>query len=134
MERASDKHGSRLDEQLEHDTQALERSGREARVEEFREQEGAGDDEPTPDALLRGGRSGPAQPGLDHDQAEARSELARFVADAFPADRERLLTVAAERYAPERVTERLRQLPADRTFGNVEAAWEALGGPAERRF
>jgi hypothetical protein len=134
MERASNHHASRVDEQLEHETQSLERTGREARAEEFREQEGAGDGEPTPDTLLRGGRDPVNNPGLDHDEVEQRSELARYVAGAFPGDRERLLEVAAEQYAPEQITGRLRALPAGQTYENVEQVWEALGGSTERRF
>jgi hypothetical protein len=42
MERGSNKHGPKIDDQIGHETEALERSGKEARAEEFRETEDAG--------------------------------------------------------------------------------------------
>jgi hypothetical protein len=44
MERGSDKHGSRLDEQLEDEAQPLERATKESHVEEEREKEAPGAD------------------------------------------------------------------------------------------
>jgi hypothetical protein len=133
-ERGSDKHGPRLDEELHDDTRSLEQGAPvEARVEEAREQEGPADDQPVPDARLTGGRATAAS--LDLDDAEARSELARFLTpSAFPADREALLADATGNQAPAVVLERLQALPADRTFENVQDVWRALGGAAEHRF
>jgi hypothetical protein len=52
MERGSNKHGPKVDDQIGKETEALERSGREAHAEEFRESEDAsgapGDAEGTP--------------------------------------------------------------------------------------
>ena len=57
VERGSDRHGPRLDEELQRETRSLEQGAPvEARVEEAREQEGPADGEPTPDARLAGGR------------------------------------------------------------------------------
>jgi hypothetical protein len=54
VERGSDKHGPRVDEELQHEVRSLEQGAPvEARAEEFREQEGPGDDQPTPESLLR---------------------------------------------------------------------------------
>ena len=133
MERGSDKHAPRVDEELVHEVEPLERGAPvEPRVEEFREQEPAGDDQPVVDARLTGGRSaGP----MDADELEARSELARSVApSAFPADREALLDSARQNQATQPVLERLARLPEGHTFENVEAVWLALGGGIERRF
>ena len=41
MERGSNKHGAKLDDQIQGETEALERSGREAHAEEFLEKEDA---------------------------------------------------------------------------------------------
>jgi hypothetical protein len=41
MERGSDKHGSKLDEQLEDEAESIERSGKEARSEDARAKETA---------------------------------------------------------------------------------------------
>jgi hypothetical protein len=134
LERGSDRHSPRVDEQLDHETRSLQQgSPVESRVEEHREQEGPGEDQPTPDARLRGGRATAAS--LDLDDAEARTEIARFLnPGAFPADREALLASAEGNQAPAAVLERLEALPAGRTYENVQDVWRALGGTVEHRF
>jgi uncharacterized protein DUF2795 len=134
VERGSDKHSPRLDEELDHETRSLQQgSPVESRVEEFREQEGPGDGQPTPDARLTGGRATAAS--LDLDDAEARADIARFLTpSAFPADRETLLADAEDNHAPEAVLERLRALPQGRVYENVQDVWAALGGTVEHRF
>jgi hypothetical protein len=134
VERGSDKHSPRVDEQLEHDTRSLTQGAPvESRVEEHREQEGPGEDQPTPDARLTGGRATAAS--LDLDDAETRADIARFLnPSSFPADREALLADAEANHAPAGVTERLEALPAGRSFENVQDIWSALGGTVEHRF
>jgi hypothetical protein len=132
LERGSDKHSPRVDEQLEHETQSLQQgSPVESRVEEFREQEGPGDDQPTPEPRLHEVRTG----SLDLDDAEARSDMARYLDPAaFPADREGLLANAEANNAPDQVLERLEALPGGRSYGSLPDVWSALGGTAEHRF
>jgi Protein of unknown function (DUF2795) len=134
LERGSDKHSPRLDEELDRETRSIQQgSPVESRVEEHREQEGPGEDQPTPDARLRGGRATAAS--LDLDDAETRADIARFLTPStFPADRETLLADAEGNQAPEEVLERIRALPADRAFENVQDVWGALGGTVEHRF
>jgi hypothetical protein len=134
LERGSDKHSPRVDEQLDHDTRSLRQGAPvESRVEEHREQEGPGEDQPTPDARLTGGRATAAS--LDLDDAEARADIARFLTpSAFPADREALLADAEANHAPATVVERLQALPAGRAYENVQDIWGALGGTVEHRF
>ena len=134
MERGSDKHSPRVDEQLDHDTRSLTQGAPvESRVEEHREQEGPGEDQPTPDARLTGGRATAAS--LDLDDAETRADIARFLnPSSFPADREALLADAEANHAPAGVTERLQALPAGRAYENVQDIWAALGGTVEHRF
>jgi len=136
MERGSDKHSPRIDDNLAHDTRPLTQGApTEARADEGRLQEGAGDDEPTPDALLTGDLH-PEQGSeslLDHDEAEARSRLgASLRPTVWPADREELLACAEELNAPPDVLDLLRRLP-DGTFTHTEAVWEAAGGRVESR-
>ena len=136
MERGSDKHAPRVDDDLVHNVEPLERGAPvEPRVEEFREQEPAADDEPVVDARLVGGRSGGASGGtMDADELDARSELARSVEPSiFPADRRALLDSARRNQATGPVLERLAKLPEGRTFEHVEAVWRALGGGVARR-
>ncbi len=132
MQPGSDKHSSRQDDSIKHDVRPLVQSGREAHVEPEREQEGAGDDEPTPDSRLSGGR--PADDDvLDYDEVEARSILAASLRPSiWPADRDALVACAREENAPGWLLERLSQLP-EGTFSHTEAVWEALGGRVEFR-
>ena len=118
MERGSDKVSSRMDEELEKQTQALERgSPASSRAEEHRDPEAAEDDEPTPDVHL------------STSDTEQRTELARHLQPSrFPATRERLLASAREEHAPERVITLLQQLPGEREFTNVQEVWQELGG------
>jgi hypothetical protein len=131
VERGSDKHSSMLDEALKHDTASIVQGGREARSDEFREQEGPGEGEPTPDARIRGGGEIPGA-GLSLDDLEARSELARYLEHRqFPAHPEELAAHAQQRHAPDAVIDLLRQAP-DRLYENVAEVWEALGGRNEK--
>ncbi len=132
MQPGSDKHSSRQDESIKHDVRPLVQSGREARAQGEREQEGAADDEPTPDSRLSGGR--PADDDvLDYDEVESRSILAASLRPSiWPADRDALVTCAHEENAPAWLIDRLSQLPAG-TYTHTEAVWEALGGRVEFR-
>lgn len=134
MERGSDKHSPRVDEELDQETRSLQQGAPvESRVEEHREQEGPGEDQPTPDARLTGGRATAAS--LDLDDAETRADIARFLTPStFPADRDTLLGDARSNQAPAEVLERLQALPAARTYENVQDVWGALGGTVEHRF
>ena len=131
MERGSDKHSPRVDEELEHETRSLRQGAPiESRVEEFREQEGPGEDQPTPATRVT-----EATGSLDLDDAEARSDLARYLdPSGFPADRDGLVANAEANNAPAPVLERLQALPAGRTYEGMPDVWGALGGAAEHRF
>jgi hypothetical protein len=124
MERSSDQHGPRIDDDLERMTQSVTRGGPvESRTEEEREQEGPADDEPVPDAVIHG-------PG---DDVELRSEIARHVEPSvFPASRDDVLRSARREQAPAEVLRWLERLP-ERRYPNLEAVWEALGGRREQR-
>jgi hypothetical protein len=124
LERGSDKHSPRVDEELEQGAPI------ESRVEEYREQEGPGDDQPTPAPRI-------TEPtgSLDLDDAEARSDIARYLdRGAFPADREGLVANARANHAPPVVLERLQALPDGRTYQALPDVWAALGGTVEHRF
>jgi hypothetical protein len=132
LERGSDKHSPRIDEEMDHETRSLQQGAPlESRVEEFREQEGPGEDQPTPEPRLTEERTG----SLDLDDAEARSDIARYLdPSAFPADRDGLVANAEANNAPEAVLERLQALPAGRTYGALPDVWAGLGGTVEHRF
>lgn len=132
MERGT-KHGFRIDDAMSGETESLTRGAPvESRVEEWREAEPSGDDQPVPDAVLNGDAR--ESPGLGHDEIELRSELAkRLRKSAFPADREVLYGVAAEERAPGPILDLIRRLPDGRTFENTQDVWQALGGSVEER-
>lgn len=132
MERSS-KHGPRVDDAMSTETEALTRGAPvEPRVEEWREAEPAGEDQPTPGAVPAGDTRDVA--GLGHEDVELRSELAkRLRASVFPADRRALEAVAAEEQAPGPILDLLRRLPERTVFENTQQVWEALGGTSERR-
>lgn len=99
---------------------------------ERREQEGPGESDPSPDARLTGERGfADEDRRLRDDEVEERSELARHIQSrVFPAEPPALVNSAREMQAPQRLVDRLSQLP-DETYQNIEAVWEALGGRAE---
>ena len=129
MERGSDKHSPRVDEAIESHISGLITGGREGRAEEFREQEGPAEGEPTPDALVRSGdEEGAGGFSLSHDELEARSEIARHLRPSvFPARPGALVETAMAEHAPQWVVDRLSTLP-DGLYDHFEAVWEALGG------
>ena len=133
MERGSDKHSPMVDDALKHDTESLVRGvPSEARSEEFREQEGPGEGEPTPDARIRGGGEMPGV-GMSLDDINGRAELARYLEHGlYPAHPGELAAHAEERHAPDTVLEQLRRAP-DRVYENVTELWAAIGGRVEKR-
>lgn len=128
----TEKHSPRVDEQLKHEDASLTHgSGVEARAQDSRtEQDSAGLPNPADRPDL------PNVPGttMTTDDVDARSKLAMSVSSAqWPADRASLVSVAEESFAGDDVLGELRRLPAGRSFDNVEAVWEALGGGSEGR-
>lgn len=123
--RESTTHGPRLDEALERETRALDQSDHgEARAQEGRLVEDAGDDEPR--AELEGAS------GLPRDPALGRRELSRHLRlSAFPGTREELLAEARENAAPEPVLRLLERLAARRRYETVYEVWDAVGGELE---
>jgi Protein of unknown function (DUF2795) len=130
MERSSDRHGPRIDEDLDRLTSSLTHGAPvESRAEEEREQEGPADDEPVPDAVID---RYDARDTAGND-FELRSEIARHLEPSiFPASREGVLRSAQRRRAPAEVIRWLERLP-DGEYLNFEGVWEALGGQRERR-
>lgn len=132
MERGSDTHGPRQDEELKHEVEGLLRAGRQTRAEEWKQAEPSGEDEPdvdrAPDHTLGGGT--PA--GMTADELESRAELASWLGrSTFPAVRTALLAHVLDAQAPDRVVHMVESLPAGQEFANAGEVWQALGHPAE---
>ena len=75
-------------------------------------------------------------PGVDQGDIEARAALAEHLGkEVWPADRDTLLAKAEADGAPGSVLGRLRGLPGDRQFENVQDVARALGiGTEQQRF
>ncbi|HEX6445159.1 MAG TPA: DUF2795 domain-containing protein [Streptosporangiales bacterium] len=132
MERGSDKHGSRLDDEMRHETEPMERSTNQPHTEEWRQTEPSSEDEPevspVPDSRYEGG----TPEGLDPADVERRTEVGRHLdMSAFPTDRKGVLDNAEKNNAPDAVLGLLRQLPDGTTFENTQQVWTALGGSSE---
>lgn len=128
MSQQSDKHGPRQDEQLAHEVQGQVTSGHRTRAEEWRDPQYPGEDQPDIDRFTvpEDRRGNP--PGMDTADVEARSEIARFLGrHAYPADRDRLVQIAADHHAPDVVLRALASLPAGTTFQNVAEVADELG-------
>jgi hypothetical protein len=120
MERESTKHGPLHDEELKHETEAMERSSSAQRphVEEWREVEPAGD-------IPAASRQGP-EPGAE--AVRLRSELARVLThDDFPARRHTLLAKLEDTDAPPALSAAVARLDAGRSFASAHEVMVALG-------
>src|SRR5215468_10761273 len=137
MDRASSKHGPRLDDQLAYEVRGqVQGAGAGARAEEWHEPEPRGEDEPEATNAPASDRRVEAEGtvGLDAAQREARSRLGRYLQrSVLPADRTELLSSARELNAPDDVLGELERLP-DGSYATVEQAWVALGYPPDQRF
>lgn len=135
MERTTTKHGPLVEDELDRETQSIARGAPvESRVDPAREKEGPGQDQVVAESAVGGEPR--AWRGRDIDQGDIRTreQIGQAIADAaFPASRGDLVRQAEEAGAVDWVMSALRGLP-DRRYENVEAVWEALGGPGEQRF
>lgn len=138
MERRSDKHTPRVDDEMRHETDSLVRgSPIEARTEEFREQEGAAEDEPDAGPVVThpDRPAGPGTPAeaMTDEEANQRAELARHLPPScFPARPAELVRAAAEAGATDRQLALLESLP-DWLYESMAQVWHALGGSVEHR-
>jgi Protein of unknown function (DUF2795) len=133
VERGSDKHGARQDEQLAHEVEGLIRGGHSTHAQEWKDPEPSGEDQPDADLAPQGTLEGAVPEGMSATDVEERSELATFLGkDVYPAERQALLERATANAAPERVLRRLEQLPEDRRYENVQDIWSTLGGGVEQ--
>lgn len=136
MERQSNLHSARIDDELDREVASLTHGAPvEARVEESRLMEDAGDGEPLAQSLVgevsdvEGGDE--LAGGLSRGEVIARSELAIHLRPGiFPAGRDAILECAQEEHAPAELLGQLRALP-HRSYDTVQQVWEALGGKRE---
>jgi hypothetical protein len=136
MERGSDKHSARMDDALEAEVRGMMTAGRETRGEDWNSAEPSGEDQPDVDLVPDGTLSGGVPEGMTEADVELRSEIASFLGkECWPGDQQILLLKAAELNAPERVLNRLRDLPPGVPYENMQDVWAALqGGVEAQRF
>lgn len=136
MERGSDKHSARVDDALEAEVRGMMTAGRETRAQDWNSAEPSGEDQPDVDLVPDGTLAGGVPDGMTETDVELRSEIATYLGkECWPANADGLLLKATELNAPERVLDRLRELPAGRDFDNVQDVWTALhGGVEAHRF
>lgn len=136
MERGSDKHSARMDDALDAEVRGMMTAGRETRGEDWNSPEPSGEDQPDVDLAPAGTLAGGTPEGMTEQDVELRSEIASYLGkECWPCDAEQLLFKAAENNAPERVLNRLRDLPGGRPFENMQDVWSTLhGGVEAQRF
>lgn len=133
MERTSDKHSARIDDQLRHEVDPLLDGGAESHSREDRLQEPMIDEDAVVDPAARWDEDDDQGIGVSARTADTRAELAKVItAASWPATRDELVAVAQSEHAPNGVLSQLEQLPhGDRRYDNVQAVWAALGGDTE---
>lgn len=130
MERGSSKHSPRVDEQMSSEVSGLVQGPGTggSRVDEFRQPEPAGEDQPEPKTVTAGASRGGNPQGMSMDDVEERSRLGRFITmSALPGDRDTLVTNARENQAPADIVAALEGLPEGTSYQTVSEVWAALG-------
>jgi Protein of unknown function (DUF2795) len=138
MDRGSDKHNPRLDEEMKHEVAGLVQGGKDTHAEEWASPEPAGEDQPAVDRDAGTAVHGAVPDGMSDADVEGRSQLATYLTPgAFPGVREQLLGHVLDASAPDAVVEEVRALPAGREFTSVGEVWRTLHGGGhveEHRF
>src|SRR4051794_29645150 len=115
MERGSDTHGPRVDDELARETASLTHGAPiEARADDMRLQEDAGDDEPMPEPFIatEATDTGDAGEMPSYAAIRDRSELARHLRPSiYPATRTEIVICATEENAPDDLIDMLGLLP-----------------------
>ncbi|NRQ35028.1 DUF2795 domain-containing protein [Nonomuraea sp. NN258] len=133
MERGSDKHGPRLDDQQKHETEGMVRGGGTTHAEEWKEPEAMPvPGEETASSYPPGHEPGTPE-GITQRGVDIRSELAKWLSDAhWPATKDELLQHAENMDAPDEIADMVSSLP-DRSYINVAEVAKTLGLGVEKR-
>ena len=132
MERGSDKHSPRADDELAHEVQGMMKAGRSTHMEEWNDPEPSGEDQPDVDRDPGATLQGAVPDGMTPDDVERRSALAQALGkDVYRATGAALVERARENDATEDVLRTLEQLPSNQTFENMQDVWMTLGGGIE---
>jgi hypothetical protein len=128
MERMSNKHGPRLDEEMGREVRGIVQGVAGARAEEWKHPEPAGEDQPDA-TVVPNGVSRPGPPGgVDPVELERFSRFGRYIGlSALPGDRDALRRSAETLLAPEDVLAELDRLPDGAVYHTTAEVWGALG-------
>ncbi|MGI5216187.1 DUF2795 domain-containing protein [Plantactinospora sp. CA-290183] len=132
MERGNSKHGPRIDDEMGREVDGTVRGTAGSRVEEWRQAEPAGEDQPEATMVPAGATRAGTPQGMSSEDVEQRSRLGRFIPlSALPGDRESLRRSAEQNEAPDEVLAQLDRLPPGTRFLTVSEVWAALGNTNE---
>ncbi|WP_031510862.1 DUF2795 domain-containing protein [Streptomyces megasporus] len=122
------KTGAVRDDELKQEMEGELRAGRSTHMEEAQELQPSGEDQPDVDRAPNTTLTGGTPPGMDQEDVELRSELARHLGkEIYPADRDTVLDTLRENNAPDRLLNLAERLPAGQEFRNVQDIARALG-------
>jgi Protein of unknown function (DUF2795) len=127
MDRRSNKHSPRVDEQLAGEVRGIIQGTAGGRAEEWKTAEPSGEDQPDV-SVAPGEDFGRGEPGgVGNAEAEAFSRFGTYIGrSALPGDRAALERSARDLDAPDDVLEALRRLPPHTTYRTVAEVWDAL--------
>ncbi|MBF8186092.1 DUF2795 domain-containing protein [Nonomuraea sp. K274] len=133
MERGSDKHNPRLDEQQKHEDEGMVRGGGTTHAEEWKDPEAM----PSPgEESMRSyppGHEPGAPAGMTQRDVDVRSDLAKWLSDThWPVSKGQLLERARDHGAPDEILDMVESLP-ERTYTNMADIAQALGIGVEKR-
>jgi hypothetical protein len=131
MQPANSKHGPVSDEVLAKEARGTIQSNRGSRIEDWRDPEPSGGDEPSADHFVG------TQDTAGRRAVVLRSDIAAALRRSlFPASRAELLEHVDSVHASDEIRGLVAALPEKRKFRNVEDVWEQLGGenPDAQRF
>lgn len=127
MVQGSGARSPREDDQRAHETAGLVQGGHASHVEEHRDPEPPGEDQPVVGATTGHSDRQGVPAGMTPDDVQRRSDVARYLgASVFPAGRDALVQVARDNQATDEVVALLRGLP-DGEFENLQAVAQAAG-------
>jgi hypothetical protein len=130
MERGSSKHAPRVDDNMSQEVSGLVQGPGTAgsRVDESRQPEPAGEDQPEPTTAPAGDRRSGSPQGMTSEDVEQRSRLGRYITmSALPGDRATLVANARDNDAPDDLVAALERLPEGTRYQTVSEVWAALG-------
>jgi hypothetical protein len=128
MERGSDKHSPRVDEEMSQEVRGILQGTAGSRAEEWKMAEPSGEDQPDVSVVPNEDAGRGEVNGVGSPQGEAFSRFGTYIGlSALPGDREALEKSARDLLAPDDILAVLQQLPPDKTYRNVAEVWRDAG-------